>query len=302
MKILVTGSSGFLGTALCQRLSTGGHEVTGISTRSGDLTTPSSLEGHREPIYDRIYHLAAWTRAGDFCLHHQGEQWLINQKINTNVLGWWAEYQPQATLVAVGTSCAYPPDRPLVETEYLNGRPTEDLFAYAMTKRMLYTGLIALRKQYGLNYLCATPGTLYGPGYHLDGRQMHFIFDLIRKIIRGKFNGDPVVLWGDGEQKREVLFIDDFVSALIELPKVTGNEMVNVGSGEEHPIRHFAKVICSSVGYDFANVQFDKTRYVGVRSKCLDVKKFGRLLPDFELTSLQDGLQITIAWAIANLR
>ena len=51
---------------------------------------------------------------------------------------------------------------------------------------MLYIGLLALQKQFGLKYLCLVPATLYGPGYHTDDRQMHFIFDLIRKIARGK--------------------------------------------------------------------------------------------------------------------
>ena len=50
-----------------------------------------------------------------------------------------------------------------------------------MTKRMLYQGVRALNKQFGMKYLCLVPSTLYGPKYHLDGRQMHFIFDLIRK-------------------------------------------------------------------------------------------------------------------------
>src|SRR6185436_13243299 len=161
--------------------------------------------------YDRIYHLAAWTQAGDFALKHAAEQWVINQKINTNVLYWWHENQPQAKFVSMGTSCSYDPELPLVEENYMKGEPIESLYTYAMTKRMLYQGQRAMNKQYGHTYLTLVPSTLYGPGYHTDGRQMHFIFDLIRKILRGKIYGEKVVLWGDGHQKRELIFIDDFV-------------------------------------------------------------------------------------------
>ena len=89
MEILVTGATGFLGTALTARLESLGHRVTALGSRNCDLTKESSLEAFDDRRYDQIYHLAAWTQAGDFCLYHPGEQWLINQKINTNILSWW---------------------------------------------------------------------------------------------------------------------------------------------------------------------------------------------------------------------
>ena len=73
----------------------------------------------------------------------------------------------------------------------MQGEPVKSLYTYAMTKRMLLQGVRALHQQYQLQWLCVVPSTLYGPGYHTDGRQMHFIFDLIRKILRGKYLGKP---------------------------------------------------------------------------------------------------------------
>ena len=296
MKTLVTGATGFLGRALCPQLEAQGHEVVALNSRNCDLTQEESLNCFNHIAYEQIYHLAAWTQAGDFCLLHPGEQWIINQKINTNVLTWWHKYQPQAKLVAMGSSCAYDPEYELVEANYLVGTPIESLFTYAMTKRMLYAGLIALNKQFGLKYLYLVPSTLYGPGYHTDGRQMHFIFDLIRKILRGKVCGDPVILWGDGHQKREVVFIDDFVKIAIELSAACDNEVVNVGAGEEFTIRHFADRICHMVGYDSRRIEFDAARYVGAKSKCLVIKNLQRLIPDLALTPLDPGLERTIEW------
>lgn len=296
MKILVTGATGFLGRLLCSPLEAQGHELILLDSKNCDLTKRDALNPFNDQTCDQIYHLAAWTQAGDFCLSHPGEQWIINQQINTNVLAWWQAHQPQAKLIAIGSSCAYDPGLELAEPNYLVGKPTESLFTYAMTKRMLYVGLLAFQKQFGLKYLYLVPSTLYGPGYHTDGRQMHFIFDLIRKIIRGKIYGEPVVLWGDGFQRRELVFIDDFVEIMIHLAAIRDNDILNIGAGEEFTIRHFAQLICEQVGYDFNAIRFDTSRYVGAQSKCLVTKKLRNLLPDLTLTPLEIGLTKTIEW------
>ena len=296
MKILVTGATGFLGTHLCARLAQQGHELTRLGSRDCDLTQADALAPFRNQSYDRIYHLAAWTQAGDFCLHHPGEQWLINQQINTNVLLWWHQHQPQAKLISMGTSCAYDPALPLVETNYLAGTPLDSLFTYAMTKRMLYAGLLALHRQFGLSYLHLVPSTLYGPGYHTDGRQRHFIFDLIRKILRGQAYDEPVVLWGDGYQRRELVFVEDCVTMMLRLEASSDNDLINLGAGEDYSIREFAQFICEQVGYDAARIKYDPGRYVGARSKVLDVTKLRGLLPDLTPTPLRSGLAQTIAW------
>lgn len=300
MNILITGGTGFLGTALAERLRADGHSVRALGSKDADLFDPRSLDRFATEKLDRIWHLAAWTQAGDFCLRHPGEQWVHNQKINTHVLDFWRTHHPRAKLIAMGTSCAYAPDRELKEPNYLEGQPIDSLFTYAHTKRMLYVGLLALRKQFGLTSVCLVPSTLYGPGYHTDGRQMHFIFDLIRKIL-GAAKGGPVpVLWGDGHQKRELIFLDDFAAAAVRLSDTADNELVNVGSGEEHSIREFAQAICDKVGYDFAKIEFDLSKYVGAKSKVLDVAKLNRLLPDRPKTPLAAGLAKTIDWFDAN--
>jgi GDP-L-fucose synthase len=296
MRILVTGASGFLGAHLCDALERRGDSVLRLSSKQADLTKQGALDPWAKERYDLVYHLAAWTQAGDFCLRHPGEQWLINQELNTTVLSWWAQSQRQAKLVFMGTSCAYAPGADLVEEKYMDGEPIDSLYTYAMTKRMLYQGARALNRQFGLRYLCAVPSTLYGPGYHTDGRQMHFIFDLIRKIIRGQELGEPVVLWGDGHQRREIVLVDDFVRALLALVERVDNDLVNIGAGEEHSIREFAARICEVVGYPAQRIQYDTARYVGATSKCLSVAKLRRLVPEYGVTPLERGLRDTIGW------
>ena len=299
MKILVTGASGFLGSHLCRKLADEGNEVAAPRSRECDLTEGGAMQralAGRKGDFDEIIHLAAWTQAGDFSLRHQGEQWLINQKINTNVLSYWKDEQEQAKLLFMGTSCSYDPALPLREENYMAGVPIDSLFTYAMTKRMLYAGALALHAQYGMRYLCFVPSTLYGPGYHTDGRQMHFIFDLIRKIIRGKLHGEEVVLWGDGHQKRELVHVDDFISAMLLLDARCENGLINIGEGREHSIREFAGMVCDEVGYDFSRIRFDTGRYVGAKSKCLDIGKLREICPEYAPMPLKAGLASTIKW------
>ncbi len=125
---------------------------------------------------------------------------------------------------------------------------------------------------------------------------MHFIFDLIRKIIRGKEYGEQVALWGDGYQRREIVYIDDFISILLKLSAGTDNEILNIGAGEDYNIRDFASKICEIVGYDFSSVSFDTSRYVGAKSKFLNIQKLKSVLPDEKMSSLEYGLKKTIEW------
>ena len=71
MRMVVTGASGFLGKALCAQLETGGHELVRLNSRNCDLTVSDSLAAYNDKSFEHIYHLAAWTQAGDFCLIHQ---------------------------------------------------------------------------------------------------------------------------------------------------------------------------------------------------------------------------------------
>jgi GDP-L-fucose synthase len=296
MNILITGASGFIGRTLSRRLRAGGHTVRALSSRECDMTGANSLDALEHADYDRIYHLAVWTRAGDFCRTHGGEQWVINSRINTNMLDWWRRAQPQAKLIAFGTSVSYARTDDLREAFYMDGDPLGDYYAYAMSKRMLLAGLRTLSAQFRLRYSYIVPSTVYGPGYHTDGRQLHFIYDLIRKILRGKAYGEPVTLWGDGYQRRELIYIDDFVKVLEQVPDVLHNDIVNLGAGADNSIRDFAVAICDIVGFDAATIQYDTAAHVGAKSKVLNVSRLRALLPNLTFTPLHDGLVHTIAW------
>jgi len=301
-KVLITGSSGFVGRNLTKKLDELNVEYLALNSSNCNLRDNNALIKYisSPESFDTIIHLAAWTRPGDFCDVRRGEQFLVNQQINTNVLSFWKEKAPQAKMIGFGTSVSYTSEDDLREINYMAGIPSDSFYAYAMCKRMLLVGLECLNKQFGLDYLYFVPSTVYGPSYHTDNRQNHFIYDLIKKILKGKMNGDKVVLWGNGEQTRELIFVDDFVNSILEVNKATKNEIVNLGTGKAHTIKDFARFISRIIDYDENKIEYDITKPTGAKSKVLNVEKLNSLLQNKKFLTIEDGLKMTINWVKEN--
>lgn len=294
--ILITGSTGFLGTHLVNFLKKKNVKLKLLNSKNCDLRNFKNLQKLKKIKYDIIIHLAAWTQAGDFCLKFPGKQWLINQEINTNVLKYWYLYQKQAKMIAMGTSCSYSSKLSLKEKNYMKDEPIESLYTYAMTKRMLLQGLRALNKQFKMKYLYLIPSTLYGPNYHLDGRQMHFIFDLIRKIFEGKFHKKKVILWGNGNQRRELIHVKDFIKIMWNINSKYSNEIFNIGGGKEYSIKFFAKKISKILKFDESKIIYDTSKYVGAKSKNLDISKLKEFKIKTNQIKLENGIKEVIDW------
>ena len=188
VKILITGSTGFLGKHFIQYLHkhySDQFQIVESNTKQYNLLDYNKMQRNNRgdlfsQKFDYIFHFAAVTKAGDWCLTHTGEQWLTNQQINTNIIKFWKEYSPNATFIGIGTSCSYGDNWHKEEKNYLTYEPTPSLYTYAYTKRMLYMGLEAMNKQYGMNYLYFVPSTLYGTQF--TETDNHFIYDIIRKV------------------------------------------------------------------------------------------------------------------------
>ena len=283
MNILITGASGFVGRHLEPELELRGHKVT--SVRSTDF---DKIWWFTEK-FDAIVHLAVKTAAGGYCQNHPGEQFIVNSSINADVMAYWAQYQRQAKMITFGSSCCYDKDSIKIEENYLKGEPEPGYEVYGYNKRNLLIGLRALKKEYMMEYNYLIPSVFYGPNYNIDDK--HFIFDLIRKIVDAKKGGPDVTLWGDGNQTRELIFIEDAVNIIIESIEGRRNtEMFNLSTGKEYSIKKYAQTICNIVGYDFNKIKWDLDAFVGSKSKNL----VNTHLKDYNFTPIQEGLEDTI--------
>ena len=286
MKVLITGSTGFVGKHLVKKLKTGEHEITEIN--SSNFTSMWSLEKNS---FDVIIHLAVKTAAGGYCQEHPGEQWIVNSSINADMLAYWTQYQQRATMITFGSSCGYSNDVEKIEKNYLKGEVEKGYEVYGNIKRNLLVGLNALKKEYQMDSYYLIPSVFYGPEY--DIKDKHFIFDLIRKIVTAKNGGGEVILWGDGTQERELIYIDDAVDLIIAcINNPDAPKMFNLSSGKTYTLKEYAQTICDIVDYNYGLIKWDTDAFIGSPSK----KLINTYLEDYKFTPLKKGLKNTIKY------
>ena len=215
--------------------------------------------------FDYIFHCGVYFKPGNF--ENDGENLLYNNIINTNILRYWKEYQPQAKLITFGSDAAYDPKFFTFEDYYLTEKPNSDYYGYALSKRSLYEMQVLLNQQYNMRFLHLPIITLYGSGYKKDDE--HLIHSIVRKIIKAKYNNEIATFWGNGEQIREVVFIDDLVQNIFQLLEKDSLEydIYNLGSNKKFKIKDYVKIICEKLEYDFSKVVFDINDQRGIQAK-----------------------------------
>jgi GDP-L-fucose synthase len=290
-KALVLGASGFFGRHFVKKAKDL-FDLTAPDSKSCDLLTDKIYE-YDKVKYDIIFYFVVKTEAGGYCQKHPGEQFLINQTMNTNILNYWKQKQPQAKFIGFGSSCSYSDNCVKVEENYLSGSCETGYEVYGMIKRMLLVGLSALANEYDMKYLFFVPSCLYGTEY--DYGDKHFIYDILQKICNGKFNNTAPSLWGNGHQRRDLILVDDAVDIILEYLEVE-NEIINLSTGKDCSIREYAKIICKIIDYDFNKINFDVTKFVGAQQKMLVVEK----IKDFNFTNHEDSLRKIIDFYIKN--
>ena len=150
----------------------------------------------------------------------------------------------------------------------------------------------AYRSQYGSDFISVMPTNLYGPGDNYHPEYSHVVAALIRRFHEAKLSGaSNVVVWGTGTPRREFLYVDDLADACVHLMKnYSGDQLVNIGTGEDITIAEFARVVAATVGYS-GEISFDPSRPDGTPRKLLDVSRLAALGWRAR-TSLKDGIKL----------
>ena len=177
-------------------------------------------------------------------------------------------------LIFLGSSCIYPKDskQPIREDYLLKSSLEYTNEPYAIAKIAGLKMCENYNIQYNNNFLCLMPCNLYGPNDNYDPNSSHFLPALIKKIHDAKVNKKKfVTLWGDGSPKREVMHVDDLADACLYYLKIkTNDNLINIGTGVDHTILYYAKLIMKIVGYS-GKIKFDKNKPNGTPRKLLDV-------------------------------
>jgi GDP-L-fucose synthase len=172
-----------------------------------------------------------------------------------------------------------------------------------MAKKMLLVQSQAYRQQYGFNSIFLMPVNLYGPGDNFDPASSHVMAALVKKCVDAKQNGDDrIVVWGDGAQTREFLYIQDAAEGiLLAAERYNESGPVNLGSAFEISIRELAELIARLTGFA-GKILFDPTKPNGQPRRKLDTSRAKARFGFQSRVPFDEGLRQTIAWYQAQNR
>lgn len=326
MKTVVTGGTGFIGSHLVKRLVDEGREVLVASdfSRLGteNLTNLGievecqnvDLRDYNQALRmiegaETIFHLAARVGSIEY-LHGTEMSELValqtNLVIDANTFRACLEKNVKK-IVYASSVAVYP-----MHTQYSSGavfsegdlileRETQDVVSpdggYGWTKLM---GEIQLGWMNDIDIGIARLFNIYGENEPL-GEKAHVIADLIRKAIL--YPQDEFIVWGNGKQSRDFLYVSDCVDALLQLEGKASNPpiTVNIGSGEPASIGTIAEKVAGLSGKDI-KIVYDPTKPVGPLSRTADTSKAKTLLRWEPKIGLDEGLRRTYTWIERRLK
>jgi GDP-L-fucose synthase len=295
-KIYVAGHNGMVGSAIVRKLTELGYTKIITKTRKElDLTNQfgvSQFFHFEKPEYVFL----ASAKVGGIKANDDFRADFIyeNLMIQTNIIK-ASHDNGVKKLLFLGSSCIYPKfcQQPIKEEYLLTGllEPTND--AYAIAKIAGIKMCQDFNKQYDDNFISVMPTNLYGPNDNYDLNKSHVLPALIRKFHEAKLEGkDKVEIWGTGTPKREFLYVDDLADACVYLMNnYSGNDIVNIGTGQDVTIAELAVGISKVVGYE-GEIYFNPEMPDGTPRKLLDVSKLKDLGWEYK-TSLVEGIKKT---------
>jgi len=303
-KIYVAGHRGLVGSAILRKLQENGYyNLVYKTSQELDLRDRNQVDQLFKEEKPEYVFLAA-AKVGGIVANNEYPADFIrdNLMIQTNVID--AAYRNGAKkLLFLGSTCIYPKfaPQPLKEEYLLTGElePTNE--PYAIAKIAGIKMCQSYNRQYGTKYISVMPTNLYGPNDNFDLHTSHVLPALIRKFHEAKENNAPYVeVWGTGTPRREFLYSDDLADACVFLMNhYEDNEIVNVGVGEDIPIKELAEKIKAIVGYE-GDIRFDTTKPDGTPRKLVDVSKIHSLGWKASI-SLEEGLQKAYQWFLDNV-
>ena len=307
--ILIAGGSGFIGNALTRRLVKLGaivratyfcrkpeENVDSISWVQADLTNAEDCGRVVEGI-DIVLMCAASTSGAGEIINSPLNHLTPNLVMNARMLE--AAYTAKVTrFFFISSTCVYPVkgDTPMREDQFLDAHPADVYFVAGWMKR--YTEILcstyATRLDPILPVSVVRPSNIYGPGDKFDWKRSHVTAATIRKVLELQ---NPIIVWGDGENRRDLIYIDDFVeAALRSCSRQEPYYCVNIGAGMTVSVNDILETALRVAGRKDVEIVYDKSLPQTIRSLNVDTTKLNTELDFTPSISLSEGIALTIDW------
>lgn len=308
MKVLVAGGAGFVGSNLIKHLLGLGADITATLYRKPavisdsrinyikcDLTNRSDCERVVRGI-DYVFMCAANTSGAAIIENDPLAH--VTPNIVMNALMLEASYKAKIKkFLWLSSNAVYPvTDYPVKEDEMMKGDLFEKYFCVGWMKRFteILCSMYAEKIKNPMKIVVLRPANIYGPYDDFEWETSHVIPALIRKVVE---RHDPVEVWGDGNEIKDLIYIDDFIEGmLLAMEKIDSFDPINIGTGRKVTIREALNSILVADNYIDARIQFNTSKPTMIPVRLIDVSKAMRLLGFKAKISLSDGIKKTVDW------
>lgn len=300
MRILLTGSSGMLGSAIHETViqKKPGVEIFAPSSSELNLLDSNFVEEKIAQFKpDQIIHCAAKVGGIQANIDDPFSYFFSNVLMDLNLIN-VAKAQRVNSFLYFGSSCMYPADtsQPILESQILTGALEKTNEGYALAK-ILATKLISnIATQFKLDWHVLILSNLYGPGDKYSEANSHLVAAVIQKIEAANKSGFKTVeMWGDGLAKREFTYVEDVAEFVTDKIGATNSmpPIMNLGAGIDFTVREYYEKIAQATGYAGEIIPLaDKP--VGMKRKLMD-SSLAATYGWNPKTDLDSGLLKTIA-------
>jgi len=302
-KIYVAGHRGLVGSAIVRKLKQEGYTNLVMATsKELDLREQAAVREFFAAERPDFVFLAAAKVGGILANNTYPADFIYqNLMIEANVIE-SSRLNVVEKLLCLGSTCIYPKmaPQPLKEEYLLTGplEPTNEWYAVAKIAGIKLCQ--AYQRQYGSKFISAMPTNLYGPEDNFDLESSHVMPALIRKFHEARVaNAPTVTVWGSGKPLREFLHVDDCAAAcLFLMQNYEGEDIVNIGVGEDITIARLAGIVGEVVGYK-GKIVYDASKPDGTPRKLVDVSRINALGWRASI-GLEDGVRSTYEWYLEN--
>lgn len=309
--IMVTGGSGLVGQAIKSYITDAnankldnGETWIFLSSKDGDLRNRKETDAIFERLKPtHVIHLAAKVGGLFANLKQKVEFYRENTLINDNIME-NCRIHNVVKLVSMLSTCIFPDKTtyPIDETMLHDGPPHPSNEGYAYAKRLIDTMNRAYAEEYGCNFTSIIPTNIYGPHDNFSVQNGHVIPGLVHKCYVAKKEGTPFTIWGSGTPLRQFIYSLDLAELTVWVMREYHSPdpiTLSVDESAEVSIRDVALAVARAMKFE-GEVVFDTDKADGQFKKTACNKKLRGLRPDYEFTSMEEGVQKAVDWFVEN--